>query len=132
MKSVVRKMLLLVLLAVTLSTLLVTWKDISGIQKLNGLIVLTGNMYLSVLITGIYFVSVVWVEKAPKIFFCMGLSSLSMLFAIMFHHFEALGRFANKCAGPYLGLLAIIVTTAVYIGVSVKAIPKECYSKEND
>jgi hypothetical protein len=102
------------------STLFLTWTDVHNVQSLDGTSILTGNLFLSLLILGTYCTSVLFYEKAPKVFFCTGLSGLSMLFAIMLSKFENWGRFANRCVGPYAGLSAVILTTVVYVGLNIK------------
>lgn len=120
MNKIIRKLILLIMLVGCCATLLMTWTNYSNVQTLDGTSILTGNLFLSLLIFGLYSVSVLFYEKAPKVFFCIGLSSLSMFFAIMFSKFEAWGRFANTCIGPYIGLIAIILTIVVYLLLYIK------------
>lgn len=120
MKKIVKKQILLTLFAGCCATLLLTWTNVLNVQTLDGTSILTGNILLSLLIVGMYGISVLFYEKAKKVFFCTGLSSLSMLFAIMFSKFESWGRFANKCAGPYIGLVAVIITVATYVWLNTK------------
>ena len=120
MKKIVMKQILLTLFAGCCATLLLTWTNVLNVQTLDGTSILTGNILLSLLIVGMYGISVLFYEKAKKVFFCTGLSSLSMLFAIMFSKFESWGRFANKCAGPYIGLVAVIITVATYVWLNTK------------
>ena len=120
MNKVVKKLVLLALFIGCCSTLLLTWTNVQNVQSLNGTSILTGNLILSSLIICTYGASVLFYEKASKVFFCTGLSSLSMLFAIMFSKFESWGRFANKCAGPYIGLCAVVLTIVVYIWINAK------------
>ena len=120
MNKILKKLILLLMLAGCCSTLLLTWTSVHNVQSLNGTSILTGNLFLTLLIFGIYGVSVLFYEKAPKVFFCMGLSSLSMLFAIMFSKFESWGRFANTCAGPYVGLLSVALTIFVYVWLNLR------------
>lgn len=120
MKNVIKKVILLVLFAGCCATLLLTWVNHNNVQTLDGTSILTGNLVLTLLIFGTYGISVLFYEKAQKVFFCMGLSSLSMFFAIMFSKFENWGRFANTCVGPYLGLSAIIITISIYIWLNRK------------
>lgn len=115
MKKIVKKLILLTMFAGCCATLLLTWTNVLNVQTLDGTSILTGNILLSLLIIGMYGISVLFYEKAKKVFFCTGLSSLSMLFAIMFSKFESWGRFANKCVGPYIGLVAVILTVAMYV-----------------
>jgi len=120
MKKVIKKLILLAMFAGCCATLLLTWVNHNNVQTLDGTSILTGNLFLTLLIFGTYGISVLFYEKAQKVFFCMGLSSLSMFFAIMFSKFENWGRFANTCVGPYLGLSAIIITISIYIWLNRK------------
>ncbi len=115
MKLWIKKAILIALMLCSLSTLLLTWTNIHNVQSLNGTVILSGNLFLSAFILGLYFVSVLFFEKCRKVFFCTGISSLSMLFAIMFSKFEASGRFANTCLGPYAGLLTVLITVAAFV-----------------
>ena len=120
MNKIIKKLILLIMFAGCCATLLLTWTNVLNVQTLDGTSILTGNLFLSLLIVGTYGISVLFYEKAPKVFFCIGLSSLSMFFAIMFSKFESWGRFANKCIGPYVGLLAVIVTITLYVWLNSK------------
>lgn len=115
MKKWIKKMLLLSLLLIDCCTMLLPWVDYKHIQSLNGTVILTGNLLLSFFIISTYVICVLFQEKAGKPFFCAGLSSLCMLFALMFSKFESLGRFANHCVGPYLGLLAVSANIVAYV-----------------
>ncbi len=120
MNKIVKKIILLTMFVGCCSTLLLKWVDYSGVQELNGTSILTGNAVLTVLILGMYGISVLFYEKAPKVFFNIGLSSLCMFFSIMFSKFEHWGRFTNKCIGPYVGLFAIILTIVIYVWLNVR------------
>ena len=120
MKKIVKKLILLTMFAGCCATLLLTWTNVLNVQTLDGTSILTGNILLSLPIIGMYGISVLFYEKARKVFFCTGLSSLSMLFAIMFSKFESWGRFSNKCAGPYIGLITVALTIIVYAWLNVK------------
>ena len=122
MNKIVKKLILLIMFAGCCATLLLTWTNVLNVQTLDGTSILTGNILLSLLIVSTYGISVLFYEKAPKVLFCVGLSSLSMLFAIMFSKFESWGRFANKCAGPYVGLVAVVLTIAAYVWLNTKKI----------
>lgn len=115
MNKILKKVILLAMIAICCATLLLEWVNMSNVQILNGTSILSGNVVLTVLIFGMYGISVLFYEKAPKVFFSIGLSGLSMLFAIMFSKFEIWGRFANKSIGPYIGLPAIVLTIVVYV-----------------
>lgn len=128
MNKLLKKIVLLALFVACCATTLLTWSNIHNVQSLSGTYILTGNVLLSALIIGMYGVSVLFFEKAKKVFFCLGLCSLSMLFAIMLAEFESLGRFANTCVGPYLGLLTVVATAIVYIWLNIRK--KGCESSE--
>ena len=120
MNKFLKKLVLLAMFAGCCATLLMTWTNYSNVQTLDGTSILTGNLFLTLFIFGTYGISVLFYEKAPKVFFCTGLSALCMFFAIMFSKFESWGRFANTCIGPYVGLLAVILTIVVYIWLNTK------------
>ena len=73
MKAIIKKVILLALFLLSLSTLLLKWNEISGVQTVSGTSVLSGNLLTSMLICGMYFVSIVFHEKAPKTMFCIGI-----------------------------------------------------------
>ena len=120
MNKFLKKLVLLAMFVSCCATLLMTWTNYSNVQTLDGTSILTGNLFLTLFIFGTYGISVLFYEKAPKVFFCTGLSALSMFFAIMFSKFENWGRFANTCAGPYVGLLAVVLTIVVYVWINIK------------
>ena len=120
MNKFLKKLVLLAMFAGCCATLLLTWTEVRNVQSLDGTSILTGNLLLTLIIFGTYGISVLFYEKAPKVFFCTGLSGLSMFFAIMLSKFEGWGRFSNTCVGPYAGLLAIILTIVVYIWLNTK------------
>ena len=120
MNKFIKKIVLLALFVGCCATLLMTWTNYNNVQTLDGTSILTGNLFLTLFIFGTYGISVLFHEKAPKVFFCTGLSSLSMFFAIMFSKFENWGRCANTCAGPYVGLLAVVLTIVVYVWINIK------------
>ena len=120
MNKFLKKLVLLAMFAGCCATLLMTWTNYSNVQTLDGTSILTGNLFLTLFIFGTYGISVLFYEKAPKVFFCAGLSALSMFFAIMFSRFEGWGRFANTCIGPYVGLLAVVLTIVVYIWLNTE------------
>ena len=121
MNKIIKKIILLTMFIGCCSTLFLTWTDVHNVQSLDGTSILTGNLFLSLLILGTYCTSVLFYEKAQKVFFCTGLSGLSMLFAIMLSKFENWGRFANRCVGPYIGLSTVILTIIVYTWLNIKA-----------
>ena len=125
MNKIIKKTILLAGFAVCCATLLLTWVNYSNVQTLDGTSILTGNLLLTFLIFGTYGISVLFYEKAKKVFFCIGLSSLSMFFALMFSKFENWGRFSIKYAGPYLGLLAVVSLIVIYVWLNINDKPTE-------
>lgn len=120
MNKIIKKIILLAMFAGCCATLLMTWTNYSNVQTLDGTSILSGNLFLTLFIFVTYGISVLFYEKASKVFFCIGLSSLSMFFAIMFSKFESWGRFANTCVGPYVGLLSVVLTIFVYVWLNVR------------
>lgn len=118
--SILKKVILVFLFCCCCATLLLTWQEVRNVQTLDGTVIFTGNICLTAIIGGMYLLSVLFYEKAKGIFFCTGLSSLSMLFAIMLAKFESWGRFANHCIGPYVGLATVLLTIGIYVFANVK------------
>lgn len=114
MKSLLKRVVLAVLFIFNLCTLLLNWQVIEGLTFRKGTIVLTGNLILSAIIIGLYFISLIFYNKSPNIFFITGICSLSMLAALEFSKFEAYGRFNNPALGVYLGLVSIVITIIAY------------------
>lgn len=115
MKTLLKKICLFVMMLCNCLTLFLPWVNYNNVQMLNGIVVLSGNLLLTVIILGLYFISILFQEKKRKFFFCAGIASLSMLFAIMFSRFESWGRFSNPCFGPYLGLVSVVATFVLYV-----------------
>lgn len=115
MKSLLKRVILAVLFIFNLCTLFLNWQVIEGLTFRRGTIILTGNLILSVIIIGLYFVSLIFYNKAPNTFFITGICSLSMLFALEFSKFEVYGRFNNSALGVYLGLFSIALTIIAYV-----------------
>lgn len=127
MKKILSKAFLLALFILNLLTLLLDWQVIPGVTFQGGLLVLTSNLWLSLIIVGMYGISIVFYEKRKKLFFTTGLCALSALFALEFSRFERYGRFRNSAIGVYLGLLTIIVNIVFYIII----LKKETLSVDN-
>lgn len=125
MNKFFKKLVLLAMFAGCCATLLLTWTEVRNVQSLDGTSILTGNLLLTLIILGTYGISVLLYEKVPKVFFCTGLSSLSMFFAIMLSEFEGWGRFSNICIGPYVGLLSVVLNILVYVWLNAK--DKQCH-----
>lgn len=120
-----KKIILLGLFIVSLSTLLLTWENIANVRILDGIVVLTANKLLSGMIICMYFVSVLFFEKAPKTMFCIGLSALSMLFGLYLSKFEFYGNFSNRCIGPYLALISVVTNIVIYLILTIKVFQKD-------
>lgn len=115
MKKLMLRGLLLVLFVLNLLTLLFDWRIIPGLTSEDGMIILTSNMWLAMIIVGVYGISVIFYGKHKKLFFTTGLCALSALFALEFSRFERYGRFRNSAIGVYLGLATIIINIAAYV-----------------
>ena len=69
MNKFLKKLVLLAMFAGCCATLLMTWTNYSNVQPLDGTSILTGNLFLTLFIFGTYGISVLFYEKAPKVFF---------------------------------------------------------------
>lgn len=121
MRANINKIILSFLMLLNCSTFLLPWENYSNVQVTNGIVLISGNIILATIIFVLYFVSIFLYEKNGALFFNIGLCSLSMLFAIVFARFESLGRFSNRCLGPYLGVLSVVLNIVVFILIFVKA-----------
>ena len=114
MINLTKKIILLLNMVCTILFMLLPWMRVEGIKEENGLIILSGNVVLSVIILCLYFMSVVFIEK-HNVFFVAGLASICMMLTIMFSRFEQWGRFSNTLPGPYLGLICVLMNLLVFI-----------------
>lgn len=119
MINLTKKIILLLNMVCTILFMLLPWMRVEGIKEENGLIILSGNVVLSVIIICLYFMSVVFIEK-HKVFFVAGIASICMMFTIMFSRFEQWGRFSNTLPGPYLGLICVLMNLLVFILLNYK------------
>ena len=119
MINLTKKIILLLNMVCTILFMLLPWMRVEGIKEENGLIILSGNVVLSVIVLCLYFMSVVFIEK-HKVFFVVGIASICMMFTIMFSRFEQWGRFSNTLPGPYLGLICVLMNLLVFILLNYK------------
>ena len=115
MKPIFKKLIICLLTALCCSTLFLTWEGYVGVKMVRGIPVLSGNPLLTIIIFGVFFVSIFFYEKKPKLFFTTGLCSLSMLLTLFFRKFEIMGGFKNPFIGPWLGVLSVIIDLIVFI-----------------
>ena len=114
-KKSFRKIILLFLFVLNLTTFLLDWQSIQGITSRTGILILSGNLMLSSLIIGMYFISILFYFRAKRVFFITGVCSLSMLFALEFAKFEQYGRFSNSAIGVFFGLTATVICLVAHI-----------------
>ena len=95
MINLAKKIILLLNMVCTILFMLLPWMRVEGIKEENGLIILSGNVVLSVIILCVYFMSVVFIEKHK-------------------------GRFSNTLPGPYLGLICVLMNLLVFILLNYK------------
>lgn len=115
MKRMWHRIVLFVIFIMNLATLFLDWHVIEGLTSVDGLLILTKNVWLSGSVICLYCISIIFYNKNKKVFFVTGLCSLSALFALEFSAFETYGRFNNSALGVYLGILTIIVNIVAYI-----------------
>ena len=122
-KGWIAKVVLLINMGCTILFMLLPWMRVEGIKEVNGLVILSGNVVLSVIILCLYIISVLFYEK-NKVFPITGIASVCMVFSIMFSRFEQWGRFSTTLPGPYLGLISVLINLVLLIVLCCKNIRK--------
>ena len=128
MKKTLRKIFLIALLAVDVACLLIPWFRFIfiGTFYINGMNVVEGNIIRTVVIFTTYIVSVIFLEKKPKIFFPTGLCALSLYLAVVFYEW---GFELYKMPGVYIEILAVIGTMIAYVLTAIKALQDDLTNK---
>lgn len=129
MNKTVRKIILIALLAVDVACLLIPWWRFSIIITIiiNGMNVIRGSIIRTVVIFATYIVSVIFLEKKPKIFFITGLCALSMYLAVVFYEW---GFRFSKMPGAYVEILAVIGTMVAYVLMTIIALNDNLMNKK--
>lgn len=115
MTSTVKKLVLSVLMALTMMMLFLPWVNYSDVKVVPGILVLSKHMVISLVVLGLYFLSV-WLYHLWKPgCFIIGLSCLFMLLGMMIDQIFAWGAIALESPGPYLGVGAVVINVVVYV-----------------
>lgn len=128
MNKVVKKIILIVLLAVDVACLLIPWWRYTGFISfiINGMDVIKGSVVRTIVIFATYIVSVILLEKKPKVFFATGLGALSMYLAVVFYEW---GFSFSKMPGAYIEMLAVIGTMVAFILMAFPVIQNKLQEK---
>ncbi|MGN0374812.1 MAG: hypothetical protein ACI4EN_04870 [Butyrivibrio sp.] len=128
MKKTIRKIILIALLAVDVACLFIPWWMFTGFMTfiVNGMSVVLGSIARTVVIFATYILSVILLEKKPKVFFATGLGALSMYLAVVFYNWGF--RFL-KMPGAYIEIIAVIGTMVAYVLMTIKALLNESPEK---
>lgn len=115
MTSTVKKLVLSVLMALTMMMLFLPWVNYSGVKVVSGSVVLSRHLVMSLVVLGVYFLSV-WLYHLWKPgCFIIGLACLFILLGMMIDQIFAWGAIALESPGPYLGVGAVVLNVVVYV-----------------
>lgn len=115
MTSAVKKLVLSVLMALTMMSLFLPWVNYSNVKVVPGILVLSKHMVLSLVVLGLYFLSV-WLYHLWKPgFFIIGLACLCVLLGMMIAQISAWGAIALQSQGTYVGVGAVVLNLVVYV-----------------
>ena len=115
MTSTVKKLALSVLMALTMMMLFLPWVNYSGVKVVSGSVVLSRHLVMSLVVLGLYFLSV-WLYHLWKPgCFIIGLACLFILLGMMIDQIFAWGAIALESPGPYLGVGAVVLNVVVYV-----------------
>lgn len=110
-----KKGILSVLMGINCATLTLPWVNYSDVKVVDGGVILSKHLVLSLLVLGLYFLSV-WLHELWKPgMFIIGLACLCVLLGMMIAQIAAWGTFSLRCLGPYLGVGAVVVNVVAYV-----------------
>ena len=102
-------------MALTMMMLFLPWVNYSDVKVVPGILVLSKHMVISLVVLGLYFLSV-WLYHLWKPgCFIIGLACLFILLGMMMDQIFAWGTIALESPGPYLGVGAVVLNVVVYV-----------------
>ena len=115
MSTTAKKLTLSLLMLLNCATLILPWVNYSDVKVVPGILVLSRHMAISLIILGLYFLSV-WLYHLWKPgCFIVGLACLFTLLGMMMDQIFAWGAIALESPGPYLGVGAVVLNVVVYV-----------------
>ena len=128
MKNIMKKIGLIALFAMDIACLLIPWWYMTGFITIiiRGMGIVTDHIVRTVVIALMYVVSVIFMEKKPKVFFATGLLSLTMYLAVIFHEW---GFKLSRMPGPYVAIILVIANIVAFVLIYASELKKN--SDEN-
>lgn len=128
MKNIMKKIGLIALFAMDIACLLIPWWYMTGFFTIIiiGMGIVTDHIVRTVVIAIMYLVSVIFMEKKPKVFFVTGLLSLTMYLAVIFHEW---GFKMSRMPGPYVAVILVIANIVAFVLIYASELKKN--SDEN-
>ena len=128
MKNIMKKIGLIALFAMDIACLLIPWWYMTGFITIiiRGMGIVTDHIVRTVVIALMYVVSVIFMEKKPKVFFATGLLSLTMYLAVIFYEW---GFKMSRMPGPYVAVILVIANIVAFVLIYASELKKN--SDEN-
>ena len=117
------KKIIIVMFFLSGIAMLLPWVDVEGIKKLNGMLVISSNGLIPLLIIIIFLISVWEFEKSKILSFIVGIISLISMFSLEIKQFlKFIKKFGFEYIeyGLYTGLFLMLLTILVYIILTTK------------
>lgn len=110
-----KKGILSVLMGINCAVLTLPWVNYSNVKVVSGSVILSKHLMVSLLVLGLYFLSVWLYDLWKPGMFVIGLACLCVLLGMMIAQIADWGTFSLRCLGPYLGVGAVVVNAVVYV-----------------
>lgn len=114
MSTTAKKLTLSLLMGLNCAALSLPWVNYSGVKAVSGSVILSRHIVVSLLVLGLYFLSVWLHELWRPGFFIIGLACLFVLLGMMISQISAWGPIALESMAPYLGVGAVVLNVVVY------------------
>ncbi|MBM6897464.1 hypothetical protein H9X86_08830 [Pseudoflavonifractor capillosus] len=115
MSTNAKKCTLSLLMGLNCAALCLPWVNYSGVKVVTGSVVLSRHLVASLVVLGLYFLSV-WLYQLWKPgCFILGLACLCVLLGMMAQQISIFGPIALESPGPYLGVGAVVLNVVVYV-----------------
>lgn len=115
MSTTAKKCTLSLLMGLNCAALSLPWVNYSGVKVVTGSVVLSRHLVMSLVVLGVYFLSVWLYERWKPGCFFLGLASLCVLLGMMAQQIAIFEPIALQSPGPYLGVDAVALNMVVYV-----------------
>lgn len=117
-----KKVILTILMGINCAILTLPWVNYSDVKVVSGSVILSKHLVVSLLVLGLYFLSVWLYDLWKPGMFVIGLACLCVLLGMMIAQIADWGTFSLRCLGPYLGVGAVVVNVVVYVALLKSAL----------